>query len=180
MNWTDPSARTFRLDAIAGYRFARLIDTVNEQDESFEYNPLQAAYYLKGFTFINDYKTVNNFNGAELGLNAVYTHGRWSLDVVGKAAIGVNNQYVRLYNQEFIDTNNIRPGTPPAPQNPTALQEISRNQFSAIPELTVTGGYQVTDHFKVTVGYDLLYWSAVVARQIRSPSSPRPAIPMEP
>ena len=26
----------------------------------------------------------------------------------------------------------------------------------------MTGGYQVTDHFKVTVGYDLLYWSAVV------------------
>ncbi len=162
VNWTDPSARTFRLDAIAGYRFARLIDTVNEQDDSFEYNPLQAAYYLKGFTFINDYKTVNCFNGADLGLNAVYTHGRWSVDVVGKAAIGGNNQYLRLYNQEFIDTNNIRPGTPPAPQNPTALQEISRNQFSAIPELTVTGGYQVTDHFKVTVGYDLLYWSAVV------------------
>ena len=26
----------------------------------------------------------------------------------------------------------------------------------------VTAGYQVTDHFKVTVGYDLLYWTAVV------------------
>ena len=26
----------------------------------------------------------------------------------------------------------------------------------------MTGGYQVTDHLKVTVGYDLLYWSAVV------------------
>ena len=30
VNWTDSSARTFRLDAIGGYRFARLIDTVNE------------------------------------------------------------------------------------------------------------------------------------------------------
>ena len=34
VNWTDPSARTFRLDAIGGYRFARLIDTVNERDDS--------------------------------------------------------------------------------------------------------------------------------------------------
>ena len=26
----------------------------------------------------------------------------------------------------------------------------------------MTAGYQVTDHLKVTAGYDLLYWSAVV------------------
>ena len=43
VNWTDPSARTFRLDAIGGYRFARLIDTVNEQDDSFELSIRRAS-----------------------------------------------------------------------------------------------------------------------------------------
>ena len=89
----------------------------------------------------------------------MYTFGRWSLDVVGKAAIGVNNQYVRLYNLEIVDASNTGGGSPAV--RPTT-QEFSRNRFSAIPELTVTAGYQVTDHLKVTVGYDLLYWSAVV------------------
>jgi hypothetical protein len=42
------------------------------------------------------------------------------------------------------------------------LQEFSRNRFSVIPQFTVTAGYQLTDHLKVTAGYDLLYWSAVV------------------
>ncbi|MGA2255061.1 MAG: BBP7 family outer membrane beta-barrel protein [Thermoguttaceae bacterium] len=37
VNWTDSPARTFRLDAIGGYRFARLIDAVNEQDDSFAF-----------------------------------------------------------------------------------------------------------------------------------------------
>ena len=161
VDWTDSCARTFRLDAIGGYRYARLIDTVDERDDNFEFNPNQSNY-LFDYSYVNDYRAVNCFNGAELGLDAVYTHGRWSLDVVTKAAIGANNQYVRLYNQQTIDVNNITPGTPPIPQNPNPLQEFSRNRFSAIPELVVTAGYQVTDHFKVTVGYDLLYWSAVV------------------
>ena len=85
VDWMDPTARTFRLDAIGGYRFARLIDTVNERDDSFEFNPNQPNF-LNEFTYTNDYRTVNDFNGGELGLNVVYTMGRWSVDVVGKAA----------------------------------------------------------------------------------------------
>ena len=159
VNWTDPSARTFRLDAIGGYRFARLIDTVNEQDNSFVYNPNQDNY-LWAYNYVNDYRTVNEFNGGELGLNAVYTVGRWSLDVVSKVALGINNEYASLYNQQTIDKSNAG-GPGPTPQNPSPLQEFSRNRFSAMPKVTVTAGYQVTDHLKVTAGYDLLYWTAV-------------------
>jgi hypothetical protein len=165
VNWTDPAARTFRLDALAGYRFARLMDAVNEEDNSFVFAPPSATNLVSdnAFDYINNYRTVNSFNGGELGMNAAYTRGRWSLDVVGKAALGVNNEYVNLYNQETIEVSNARQvGTPLQVVNPTPTQVFSRNRFSAIPELTVTAGYQVMDHLKVTVGYDLLYWSAVV------------------
>ena len=146
-----------------GYRFARLIDAVNEQDDSFVYGTGQAAY-ANEISFVNDYQTVNTFNGAELGLDGMYTMGRWSLDIVGKIALGFNNQNVSLYNQETVDVSNAGGmATPPFTANPNPQQDFSRNRFSAIPELAVTGGYQVTDHLKVTAGYDLLYWSAVAA-----------------
>jgi hypothetical protein len=162
VNWLDPSARTFRLDAIGGYRFARLIDTVNEEDDSFEYNANQPNWQYE-YNYVNNYRTVNNFNGGELGFNCVYTHGRWSLDVVGKAALGANNQDVSMYNQQTTDVSNARGiGTAPILSNPSPQQEFTRNRFSAIPELAVTAGYQLTDHVKVTAGYDLLYWTAVV------------------
>ena len=161
VNWTDRCARTFRLDAIGGYRFARLIDTVDEQDDNFQFNPGQPNY-LFDYAYYNSYRATNTFNGGELGLKAVGTFGHWSLDVVSKVAIGVNNQYVSLYNQEVIDVNDVTPGTPRTALNPNALQEFSRNRFSAIPELMVTAGYQLTDHLKFTAGYDLLYWTAVV------------------
>ena len=157
VNWTNSCARTFRLDAIAGYRFARLIDSVDERDDEMSINRASADY-LTEYTYIDSYHAVNTFNGADLGLNAVCTFGRWSVDVVTKAAIGFNNQYVRLYGLEQVDASNTGGGI----QASSGTQEYSRDRFSAIPELTVTGGYQVTDHVKITVGYDLLYWSAVV------------------
>ena len=160
VNWTDSSARTFRLDAIGGYRFARLIDSVNEQDSEFDPS-------LNQYTNINNYRTVNDFNGLELGLDAVYTFSHWSLDVVGKAAVGFNNQNVSLYYLTELDTTNSGGG--PLPPS-TASPEISRNCFSVIPQLELNLGYQVTDHLKVTGGYDLLYWTNVVqARRLRSP-----------
>jgi hypothetical protein len=155
--WTDPCAQTFRLDAIGGYRFARLIDTANEEDATY------CIANLNQYSYFNDYRTVNNFNGSDLGLNAVYTRGRWSVDVVAKAAIGVNNEYVRLYNQQTVDeSNNLGVPTPLILNNPSPLQESSRNRFAAIPQLMVTAGYQLTEHLKFTAGYDLLYWTAVV------------------
>ncbi len=161
VNWTNPCARTFRLDGIAGYRFARLIDSVDIED-SEEYTVFGQPGYQNVYSEVDSYKAVNTFNGCDLGLNAVYTFGRWSVDVVGKAAIGFNNQYVRLFGYSEIDASNTTPpgGTPISAAAST--QEYSRDRFSWLPELTVTGGYQFTDHLKFTVGYDLLYWTAVV------------------
>ncbi len=176
VNWTNPCARTFRLDGIAGYRFARLIDSVNVED-SEEYTVFGQPGYQNVYSEIDSYKAVNTFNGCDLGLNVVYTFGRWSVDVLGKAAIGFNNQYVRLFGYSEIDASNTTPpgGTPISAAAST--QEYSRDRFSWLPELTVTGGYQFTDHLKFTVGYDLLYWTAVVARRTRSQSSLRPGFP---
>jgi len=169
-NWTDSCARTFRLDFLGGYRFTRLVDKVNIQHSEVDIevaDPNNGNIGIPGavYSSVDSYRAGNSFNGGELGLNGVYTHGRWSLDVVGKAAIGVNSQYVKMCNQGVVDNRNNVPGDVTVqglgPGNAT-LQDFSRNRFSAIPELTLTGGYQITDHVKVTVGYDLLYWSGVV------------------
>jgi hypothetical protein len=157
VNWTASTARTFRLDALAGYRFARLIGNTNERDDEMDIDSA-STNYLSEYHFIDSYKAVTTYNGLDLGLDATYTLGRWSVDTVAKAAIGFSNEYVRLYGVSGIDPSN----TGGTPLSATTVEEFSRDRFAAIPELKVTGGYQVTDHFKVTLGYDLLYWTAVV------------------
>ncbi len=172
VNWTDRSARTFRLDAIGGYRFARLMDYVNVRDQEMSIN-LAFADYLTEYTQANSYRADNTFNGGELGLNAVYTFGRWSLDVVGKAALGANYQCVRENYLTIADASNTGGGV----SQSAFPQQFSQNRFSAIPELTVTAGYQLTEHLKFTVGYDLLYWTAVVRAADQITVEPTSGVP---
>ena len=147
-----------------------MLDAVNEQDNSIDINAglvngvVTNPDYLNSYTSVNDYRASNTFNGAEVGFDAVYTVGRWSLEVVDKIALGFNQQSASAYNQVTIDYSNNIGGIPtaPVPQNTSPLQEFSRSRISAIPEVTLTAGCQVTDHFKVTVGYDLLYWTGVI------------------
>lgn len=167
VNWTDPSARTFRVDAIGGYRFARLLDAVNEQDGATDVTG--TATNGDVYSDISDYQITNTFNGGELGFDAVYTVGRWSLDCVGKVALGVNHQYASVNNLEITDASNQGGGIT---TNGLGFQTYARNRFSAIPQVTLTAGYQLTDHLKVTAGYDLLYWTAVVRAADQIPVGP--------
>ena len=66
----------------------------------------------------------------------MYTYGRWSLDVVGKAAIGVQQpvrQAVQPGDHRREQRHGGRAASSAAIRRP--LQEFSRNRFSAIPEL---------------------------------------------
>lgn len=45
---------------------------------------------------------------------------------------------------------------------PTNMGSYSRDKFAVVPELGINVGRQLTDHLRVYVGYNLLYWSSVV------------------
>jgi hypothetical protein len=173
--WTDSSARTFRLDAIGGYRFMRMIDAVDIRDDEMDVSGAGvSANNWTLYTNVDDFQAINNFSGAELGLDATMTRGRWSLDVLAKAAFGVNNQDVQLYNLVRVDQRVLGGGIT---ETAVPLNDYSRNVFSWIPALTVTGGYQLTDHVKFTVGYDIIYWSAVARAGNQIPVDPATGYP---
>ena len=175
--WTDPSARTFRLDFLGGYRFMRLIDAVNIRDDEMDVSgPVVNTNNWTLFTNIDNFRAVDNFNGGELGLDALATRGRWSLELLAKAALGVNNQDVQLYNLVRVDQRVTGNGIN---QTAVPLNDYSRNVFSWIPALTLTGGYQLTDHVKFTVGYDIMYWSAVARAGSQIPVDPATGYPLQ-
>ena len=45
---------------------------------------------------------------------------------------------------------------------PSNIGRFSRDRFGLIPEVNLNVGYQLTDHLRLFVGYDILYWSNVV------------------
>ena len=155
----------------------RMIDAVNIRDDEMDVSgPLVNTNNWYTYTNIDNFHAVNNFSGGELGLDTTMTRGRWSLDVLAKAAIGVNNQDVQLYNLVRVDQRVVGGGIS---QTAVPLNEYSRNVFSWIPALTVTGGYQLTDHVKLTAGYDVMYWSAVARAGNQIPVDPATGYPLQ-
>ena len=153
----ESCARTFRIDGIVGYRFARLIDTVN--NGTIPWYAIGDSTTTACLTDINSYRTVNNFNGCDLGLDVVIplAAGQWtfsarlpwdSITSMSRTTIGERGRATTRAGGMTISA--------------AAHAGVLAGPLLGLPELTVTGGYQFTDHLKFTVGYDLLYWTAVV------------------
>jgi hypothetical protein len=179
-NGCDSCCRTFRVDAIAGYRFSRLIDYVNVADREIDINPVDATNFQTVFTNIDQFHAANTFNGTEIGLDTEICRGRWSLDLLGKVALGLNTQDIRLFGLVASDASETGGGINVA----AATEELSINRFSWMPEFVATAGFQLNDHVKLTAAYDIIYWSQVaragnqIAFDTRTglPFGPQPAL----
>jgi hypothetical protein len=152
--------RASRVDFLLGYRYLRLREgvSVRETLTSLLPPPDQGS-----FGIIDAFETANNFNGVDLGVMWGDTWGRWSLDLLGKLALGGMEQVVKISGQTTIANSEDSDGEYVGGllSQRTNIGEYRRNVFGVVPELGVTLGYQLTCHWRVRVGYSLLYLSRV-------------------
>lgn len=151
-----------RLDLLGGFRYASLRESINIGENvtiaaNSPVNP--GAMFL-----VNDsFSTHNQFYGGQLGLRSELYWGNWQLDVTGKLAVGNTHETVGINGVTGI----AAPGTVPTYFQggllalPTNIGTYSRNRFAVLPELGLNLGYQLTPHWRVFVGYDVMYWSHV-------------------
>src|SRR5262249_4601730 len=89
---------------------------------------------------------------------------RWSLDFLGKIALGDTHQVLNIEG----DTVKLLPGGGVQMAQggllalPSNSGRFARDRFTVVPELGVKLGYHVTDNLVVTVGYTWMYWSSVL------------------
>lgn len=155
----------YRVDLLAGFRYLNLDEqlTITEQGVDTNSPLLQPA--LRGATFVNidSFHARNQFYGGEVGLEAEFRRGNFFVDVRGKIALGDT--------QETLEINGIQRVAGPAGvfvarggllAEPSNIGRYTRDSFSVVPEVGLDVGYQVTDNFRVFVGYSFLYWSRVL------------------
>jgi Putative beta barrel porin-7 (BBP7) len=132
---------------------------------------------------LNSITTYNNFYGAQVGADFNVNIGRFFVDTRGTLGLGVMNQQVNINgsNGASLTTTTTpttvvgtaTPGTPTTTTQsitqpgglfagPSDLGNHGRNRLAFLPELTVKVGYDVTDWFRLFVGFDTLYVSNVV------------------
>lgn len=149
----------YRLDGILGYRFARLDDDLIIREDLVSQDPANPG----SFRIRDQFRTENEFHGAEVGIQYQRQRGRWMVELLSKLAFGNNHQVVTIDGDTVVTTGAINmafPGGILAQR--TNSGRFARDEFAVLPEIGVTLGYQMTPRLKLTVGYTLVYLSNVV------------------
>jgi hypothetical protein len=147
---------------LTGYRYLRFGEDLHIQENLTSLEPATLGTTIQ----VNDFFTTRNeFHGGEIGLQAEFWRGNFSLAILGKLAVG------NLKRQVIIDGNNTvtSPGGGPSVMNQGGLLALSSNignydsnQVTMVPELGLTGGWQIRPGVRLTMGYSFLWWSDVV------------------
>jgi hypothetical protein len=121
--------------------------------------------------YITDFfGTRNQFYGGQVGGRFLWDRGPFSLELLGKVAVGVTHQEVTINGSttaSAVDNpNGGAPLTNLTTQGGTfALQNnigsYSQNVFTVVPEINLNLRYKVTSWMEIYVGYNALYWSNV-------------------
>ena len=148
-----------RLDGTLGYRYYELKESLEMRER------LQStdANNPGSFNILDHFDTRNQFNGGEVGVIWQGRRGLWSLDGLMRVGIGNNHQTVTIRGNTVATQN----GASTTYNNGILTQRTNigsydRNEFTMIPELGLTLGYQFTRRVRLTAGYSLIYWGNVV------------------
>ncbi len=136
----------FRLDKIIGYRYFGF-------DESLGINGVFTP--ATGRIVANDlFATQNRFHGLDLGLVYEVDRGRWSLETIGRMAMGVNFQELSITGRGNqgggIFSQYTNAGT------------YEHDAFTVIPELDLILAYAITPRFRARIGYSGIFLSNVI------------------
>ena len=148
-----------RIDATLGWRYYQLNEGLSIQEDLTSLNTNNPGSFV-----LNDrFRTLNQFNGAELGVQWAGRRGYWSLDMLMRLGIGNTRQRVQIDGTTTTTQNGVTTAANGGLlAQRTNIGTYDRNQFGIAPELGATLGYQVTQHLRLTAGYSFIYWSNVV------------------
>lgn len=118
------------------------------------------------YTASDSFRTLNQFYGGEFGMIEKWWRDRWSLQVLGKVALGATTVSTRI-NGVTTETATTSAGTTTTATFPGGVLAQptnpgnERSLFAAAGEFGVTADYAIWSQFRLSVGYSLIYWTTV-------------------
>ena len=151
-------ADCLRLEAFLGFRYLNLGEGLHI-DEVDQVSAISPQLPGSGIIVRDRFDVQNNFFGGQLGARAEVRWERLSLNLLAKVALGDSSETVSIHGSTQIDTQpEIGAGLLALSSNSGRFQH---NAFAVVPEVNVSIGFQVTEHFRAFAGYSFLYWSQV-------------------
>jgi hypothetical protein len=162
----DPcSCNSKEVNLLGGYRFYEY-DTNLSISENLLVLPGTTTPLVPGTTFFvqDRFRTHNEFNGGEIGLQGLCKRNCWWLDGMARLAMGEQHRTVRVNGQTIVDV----PGGGTAidaggllTSDVTNIGRYDDSDFVVIPEFRLGIGTQLTHYCSVRVGYNVIIWNDV-------------------
>ena len=150
---------------LSGYRYYKY-DTNVSIAEQLTVLPGTSSPLVPGTTFLvqDSFRTHNEFNGGEIGVQAFKLRQWWWLDGMAKVALGMQHRTVTINGRTFIDV----PGGGTADyagglltSSVTNIGRYDDSDFVCIPEFRLGIGACVTKCCSVRAGYNCIIWGDV-------------------
>jgi hypothetical protein len=157
--------RSYRVDMLVGFRYLDMDERLTLQEDIIG-DAAAPSGANDRITVVDTFGTRNQFYGGQVGLDAEYHWGRWSLNARSKLALGDTHERIQIDGSQrlvsLIDgsVQNFRGGL--LALDGANIGVFTKDRFSVVPELTLTVGYQLYDHVRIFGGYNVLYWSNVI------------------
>lgn len=154
----------YRISLLAGFRNINLNESLSIT-ENVQGLPTAPQPFTNQMITVNDrFATQNHFYGGNLGVDAFWYWGRWSVETRGQVALGDTVQILDINgSQRFVSptgvVQNFTGGLLALPSN---IGHFTHNAFSVVPEIGINLGYQILPRLRGFVGYNFLYWSNVI------------------
>jgi len=153
------------LSVIGGYRFYRF-DTDLSVTENLTVLPGTTTPLVPGTTFLvqDVFRTRNDFNGGEVGLQAYKQRKCFWVDGMAKIAMGQNVRTVTIDGQTITAVPNGGTATAAGGLLTSSVTNIGQyrdTDFVVIPEFKAGVGACLTKCCSVHAGYDCIIWSDV-------------------
>jgi hypothetical protein len=154
----------YRISLLAGFRNINLEESLSITENVLGL-PTAPPPFTNQLITVNDrFATRNHFYGGNIGADARWYWGRWSVDVRGQVALGDTVQILDISgSQRFVSpTGMVQNFTGGLLALPSNIGHFTNNAFSVVPEVGVNLGYQILPRLRGFVGYNFLYWSNVI------------------
>jgi len=149
----------WRVDLLSGFRFLDLWEKFRFDTSSAGLNPPSV------FLSHDEFNTVNQFYGGQIGGRVDYGVGRGTMTLTGKVALGTMQETVRVNGTLATNDLNNFAAVQTFPGGyfalPTNIGQHYKSEFSVVPEVGLTLGYWLTSWARVTAGYSFLYVSRI-------------------
>ena len=139
-----------RVDFVLGYQFSRVDQSLEITNQS---NDGSATLSVRDFL-----STKNEFHGGSLGFMFNFERRRWHLDVLAKVGLGSMHESVTIAGEQ--SPNGGQGGL--LARVPSNVGTFTRNEFAAVPEVSLTWSWRIRGNWEMSLGYSFLYWSTMM------------------